>query len=69
MGEVKATDYPRQTEVIFMPGGTTRERQIIWLRSNQPKPTVGVAYPDLIIETDTCNNYYFNDETRQWDLQ
>lgn len=67
MAEVKATDYPRQTEVIFMPGGATRERQMIFLKSTQPKPTVGVAYPDICFETDTRKLSYFNDETRQWD--
>ena len=65
----KLTDYPRQTEVIFMPDGTTRERNKIWLRSDQEKPTEGVAYPDMILETDTANLYYFNDNTKQWDRQ
>ncbi len=68
MDEVSIDQYPHQKELIQIPGGA-RWRHIIWLRSSQPKPTVGVAYPDLIIETDTCNTYYFNDETRQWDLQ
>lgn len=67
MAEVKATAYIRQTEVVFMPNGSTRERQLIFLRSDQPKPTVGVAYPDVCFETDTRKTSYFNNETRQWD--
>lgn len=68
MEEVKVTNYPHQKELVHIPGGA-RWRHIIFLRSNQPKPNVGVAYPDLILETDTGNTYYYNDETRQWDLQ
>lgn len=68
MDEVKVTDYPHQKEQIYTPGGA-RWRYLVFLRSNQPKPNVGIAYPDAVLETDTGNLYYYNDATHQWDAQ
>lgn len=60
-------NFPRQTEIIIMPDGSSRELQKLWVKSTQTKPKVGMAYPDCCLETDTGKYFFFNDDTQDWD--